>query len=40
MLKMEQPCEIVMAAGGLPAVYRLEQIHFHWESEHTFEGKR
>ncbi|GFG32085.1 hypothetical protein Cfor_06856 [Coptotermes formosanus] len=40
MLNMEQPCEIVMAAGGLPAVYRLEQIHFHWKSEHTLEGKR
>jgi len=37
---MEQPCEILMAAGGLLAVYRLEQIHFHWGAEHTFEGKR
>ncbi|XP_021931907.1 carbonic anhydrase 2 isoform X5 [Zootermopsis nevadensis] len=40
MLTFEQPCEMVMAAGGLPAVYRLEQIHFHWRSEHTFQGKR
>jgi carbonic anhydrase len=40
MLTVEQPCETVMAAGGLPAVYRLEQIHFHWQSEHTLEGKR
>ncbi|XP_069668990.1 carbonic anhydrase 15-like isoform X2 [Periplaneta americana] len=40
MLTVEQPCEIVMAAGGLPGVYRLEQIHFHWKSEHTLRGRR
>lgn len=40
VLTVEQPCEVVMAAGGLPAAYRLEQIHFHWRSEHTFQGKR
>ncbi|XP_023720942.1 putative carbonic anhydrase 3 isoform X2 [Cryptotermes secundus] len=40
VLTVEQPCEVVMAAGGLPAAYHLEQIHFHWQSEHTFQGKR
>lgn len=40
VLTVEQPCEVVMAAGGLPAAYHLEQIHFHWRSEHTFQGKR
>jgi hypothetical protein len=40
VLTVEQPCEVVMAAGGLPAAYRLEQIHFHWRSEHTLRGKR
>ncbi|KAJ9596926.1 hypothetical protein L9F63_012051 [Diploptera punctata] len=39
-LTLDQPCEIVMAAGGLPGVYQLDQIHFHWKSEHTFRGKR
>ncbi|PSN46695.1 hypothetical protein C0J52_06393 [Blattella germanica] len=27
-------------AGGLPGVYHLDQVHFHWKSEHTLRGKR
>ena len=26
--------------GGLPSTYVLEQIHFHWEAEHTIDGVR
>ena len=26
--------------GGLPTTYVLEQIHIHWEAEHTIDGVR
>ncbi|XP_063229520.1 carbonic anhydrase-like [Bacillus rossius redtenbacheri] len=39
-LDVEQPCSMLLAAGGLPGLFRLEQIHFHWPSEHTLDGNR
>ncbi|KYB29101.1 putative carbonic anhydrase 3 [Tribolium castaneum] len=26
--------------GGLPDIYRLDHLHFHWESEHTMDDRR
>ncbi|XP_045479889.1 carbonic anhydrase 14-like [Harmonia axyridis] len=31
---------ITVEAGGLPGLYKLHQIHFHWPSEHTINGRR
>lgn len=31
---------VVMEGGGLPAKYVLDQMHFHWGSEHTVDGRR
>jgi carbonic anhydrase len=39
-LSLEQPCVAQMAGGGLPGSFSLAQIHFHWGSEHTMDGKR
>lgn len=29
-----------ITGGGLPHVYSLDHLHFHWESEHTVSGIR
>lgn len=29
-----------ISGGGLPEVYQLDHIHFHWKSEHTIENYR
>lgn len=29
-----------MTGGGLPGIYRMDQMHFHWASEHTIDSKR
>ncbi|XP_077289957.1 putative carbonic anhydrase 3 [Arctopsyche grandis] len=29
-----------IVGGGIRGKYQLKQIHFHWESEHTLDGKR
>ncbi|GLH12008.1 Carbonic anhydrase 15 [Gryllus bimaculatus] len=34
------PHNIMLTGGGLNRVYSLAQIHFHWKSEHTINGKR
>ncbi|CAB3359959.1 Hypothetical predicted protein [Cloeon dipterum] len=39
-LTFEQSCVAQMAGGGLPAAFSLAQIHFHWGSEHTLNGRR
>ncbi|XP_059480848.1 carbonic anhydrase 2-like [Neocloeon triangulifer] len=39
-LTFEQPCVAQMAGGGLPGAFSLAQIHFHWGSEHTLNGRR
>lgn len=31
---------IHLSGGGLPAMYVLEQMHFHWGAEHTVDGSR
>lgn len=30
----------VMTGGGLPGAYRMDQMHFHWSSEHTINSER
>lgn len=32
--------EYLMTGGGLNGVYRMDQMHFHWASEHTIDSKR
>ncbi|XP_049803737.1 putative carbonic anhydrase 3 [Schistocerca nitens] len=39
-VRLGNPCPVAVASGGLPGVYLLEQLHFHWEAEHTISGKR
>lgn len=29
-----------ITGGGLPHVYALDHLHFHWQSEHTIGGVR
>lgn len=31
---------IHLSGGSLPSVYILEQMHFHWDAEHTVDGQR
>ncbi|KAL6427637.1 hypothetical protein ACFW04_008836 [Cataglyphis niger] len=31
---------IHVSGGNLPSVYTLEQMHFHWNAEHTVDGSR
>jgi carbonic anhydrase len=31
---------IAIAGGGLPGTFIMDQMHFHWSSEHTLEGER
>ncbi|XP_039287257.1 carbonic anhydrase [Nilaparvata lugens] len=40
VLNVEQQCEVAIASGGLRGVYQLDEIHFHWEAEHTIVGNR
>ncbi|XP_075238151.1 carbonic anhydrase 1-like [Lycorma delicatula] len=40
VLNVEQYCEVAVAAGGLRGLYQLDEIHFHWEAEHTIDKKR
>lgn len=32
--------ECFMTGGGLPGIYVMDQMHFHWASEHTINGER
>ncbi|XP_020279782.1 carbonic anhydrase 1-like isoform X2 [Pseudomyrmex gracilis] len=36
--KLDMP--IVLRRGNLPSTYILEQMHFHWDAEHTIDGVR
>lgn len=29
-----------MTGGGLPGIYVMDQMHFHWASEHTINEER
>lgn len=37
---MGAPENVVMEGGGLAQKYVLDQMHFHWGSEHTIDGRR
>lgn len=32
--------EYVLTGGGLPGAYVMDQMHFHWKSEHLINGQR
>lgn len=32
--------EYVLTGGGLPGAYVMDQMHFHWGSEHLINGQR
>lgn len=32
--------QYTMTGAGLPGVYIMDQMHFHWASEHTIEQSR
>ncbi|XP_055324799.1 carbonic anhydrase 1 [Sitodiplosis mosellana] len=32
--------EYLITGGGLPGIYKMDQMHFHWASEHTLDSKR
>lgn len=32
--------EYLITGGGLPGIYKMDQMHFHWSSEHTLDSKR
>lgn len=31
---------LLMAGGGLPGTFIMDQMHFHWSSEHTINNER
>lgn len=31
---------MLVMGGGLPGVFKFDQLHFHWGSEHTIDGER
>lgn len=39
VLHVEQPCSVSVTAGGLHGLYQLDEIHFHWKSEHTIDSE-
>lgn len=39
-INVVQPSTVMMEGGGLPQKYVLDQMHFHWGSEHTIDGRR
>lgn len=32
--------EYLITGGALPGIYKMDQMHFHWASEHTIDSKR
>lgn len=30
----------LITGGGLPGIYKMDQMHFHWASEHTIDSTR
>lgn len=32
--------EYLITGGALPGIYKMDQMHFHWASEHTIDNKR
>ncbi|GAB0097666.1 Carbonic anhydrase [Sergentomyia squamirostris] len=39
-INVGSPPNVVLSGGGLPSEYVMEQMHFHWGSEHTINGRR
>lgn len=39
-INVKAPSDMVMIGGGLTGRYVFEQMHFHWGSEHTLDGRR
>ncbi|KAK3919145.1 Carbonic anhydrase 1 [Frankliniella fusca] len=40
MLTPHNTCSVYISGGGLRKLYKLEQMHFHWGSEHLVNGQR
>lgn len=36
----EDNCDSGVTGGNLRSMYILHEMHFHWESEHTVDGRR
>lgn len=36
----EDHCDSGVTAGMLRSIYILQELHFHWDSEHTVDGRR
>lgn len=39
-IDIPQDQEYTITGGGLPDNYKMDQMHFHWASEHTIDNKR
>ncbi|KAK9880337.1 hypothetical protein WA026_010222 [Henosepilachna vigintioctopunctata] len=39
-VRLKTDKELTVEGGGLPEVYVLDHLHFHWQSEHTVDGYR
>lgn len=39
VLHVEQTSPIGVTVGGLHDLYQLDEIHFHWKSEHKIDSK-
>uniref|UniRef100_A0A1L8DFC8 Carbonic anhydrase n=1 Tax=Nyssomyia neivai TaxID=330878 RepID=A0A1L8DFC8_9DIPT len=39
-INVGSPPNVALSGGGLPSEYVMEQMHFHWGSEHTINGRR
>lgn len=40
VLRAHKSCDVYVTGGGLRKLFRLEQMHFHWGSEHLVNGYR
>lgn len=40
VLTAQNTCAVYISGGGLRKLYKLEQMHFHWGSEHLVNGQR
>uniref|UniRef100_A0A1B6C2W2 Carbonic anhydrase n=1 Tax=Clastoptera arizonana TaxID=38151 RepID=A0A1B6C2W2_9HEMI len=40
VLTVDQQCDVGISSGDLRGLYLLDELHFHWGSEHTIDNKR